>query len=81
MAKQSNFDILEEAKTLMEWEGVYREPTLLEYLRYYKSDIIKELHILAAVAVHAPVHYIPRRGSGVANPAHTKLPQSGKDKS
>ena len=59
MGKVSNYDILEDAKSFMFWDG-YREPTLLEYLRYYKNDSIKEIHILAAIAVHAPAHYLPK---------------------
>lgn len=40
---------LEEAKKLMEWSVYNSEPTTLEYLRYYKSGIIGEVHIEAQI--------------------------------
>lgn len=45
---------IEAAKKLMEWnEDRFGEPTILEYCRYYKSGVIKERHILAAIEAHS----------------------------
>lgn len=41
---------LEQAKKRMDWdEERFGEPTLLEYLRYYRSGEIGEIHIQAAI--------------------------------
>lgn len=41
---------IEQAKKLMEWNSDrFGEPTLLEYLRYWKSGTFGEVHILAVI--------------------------------
>ena len=41
-------DLINEAKELMKWTE-YREPTMLEFLRYYKRGVIAEIHIEAVI--------------------------------
>lgn len=50
---KSEVEWILEAKKLMGWnEERFSEPTLLEYLRYYKSGKIGEIHIEAAISAH-----------------------------
>jgi len=50
LGADNSTDELDMAKRLMEWNSErFGEPTTLEYLRYYKSGVIKERHIEAVI--------------------------------